>query len=128
MHITRINAAPIINSAGEKVYSLIGADETEGSATRHSLAYVVIPPGCSSRPHYHPIAEETYYILQGRARLVINDIEYLLTPGDAVLITPPERHQIFTEGDEELHFIVACAPPWEPTNSVYLDEENHAQE
>lgn len=128
MHLTRPNSTPFVNTTGEMVYSLIGASEFEGNAKQHSLAYVVIPPGCSSRHHYHPQAEESYYILRGQARLVLNGKAYSLSQGDAVLIEPPEHHQIFAEGDDNLEFIVACAPPWEPTNSVYLDEEDHAQE
>jgi len=116
-------AKPFENPTGELIYEMIGRPEHLGGATKHSFGHVVIPPKCSSRLHYHPVAEETYYILKGKARMRVGDEMYLLVPGDAVLIRPPERHQIFTEGDENLEFIVVCAPAWEPTNSVFLDEK-----
>lgn len=112
---------PFINPTGEKIYEMIGRPGTLGGSRAHSFGHVVIPKGCSSRHHYHPVAEETYYLLAGRARMVVDDNEHILTPGDAVLIMPPEKHQIFSIGDDDLEFIVVCAPAWELNNSVYLD-------
>ena len=114
---------PFVIDTGEKVYEMFGRPDELGGSCAHSFSHVVIPPGCSSIHHYHNEAEETYYILSGRARLIVNDKEYILTSEDAVLIMPPEKHQIFSIGDENLEFIAVCAPAWEPTNSVYLDND-----
>lgn len=54
--------------------------------------------------------------------MIIDGVQYNVHPGDAVLISPMERHQIFTDGDNDLEFIVVCAPAWEINNSVFLDE------
>lgn len=113
---------PFINPTGERIYEMIGIPEHLGGATKHSFGHVVIPPNCSSLPHYHPEAEETYYILKGKAKMMVNGTEYSLKTGDAVFIKPPEVHQIFAVGNEDLEFIVVCAPAWEPNNSIYLDE------
>ena len=115
---------PFVNKTGERVYEMIGRPDALGGASAHSLGHVVIPPGCSSRPHYHPVAEETYYILAGCAKMVVDGNEYILSHGDAILIMPPEKHQIFSIGSIDLEFIVVCAPAWEPTNSIYLDDAN----
>jgi len=115
-------AEPVVNKTGERVYEMIGRPDALGGSSAHSFGHVVIPPGCSSRPHFHPIAEETYYILAGDARMVVDGNDHILKPGDAILIMPPERHQIFSTGAVDLEFIVVCAPAWEPTNSVYLDD------
>ena len=112
---------PFESGTGERVYEMLGAPEQIGGAKHHSFSHVVISPGCSSRPHYHPVAEETYYILSGEGRMRVDDKELRLVPGDALLILPPEVHQIFNDGDRDLEFIAVCAPAWEPTNSVYLD-------
>ena len=123
MHIARKDKVkkPRENPTGERIYEMIGRGKELGGATKHSFAYVVIPPNCSSQLHYHPEDEETYYILKGEARLIINDKEHHVCPGDAIFINPPERHQIFTEGTEDLEFMVVCAPAWQLTNSVFLD-------
>lgn len=114
---------PFVNVTGERVYEMIGRPEHLGGATKHSFGYAVIPPNCSSRPHYHPYAEETYYVLKGKGRIIIDGAEYNVRPGDAILICPLEKHQIFTDGDDDLEFIVVCAPAWELSNSVFLDEQ-----
>lgn len=113
--------SPFESGTGERVYEMLGAPEQIGGAKHHSFSHVVIPSGCSSRPHYHPVAEETYYILSGEGRMRVDDKELKLLPGDALLILPPEVHQIFNDTDSDLEFIAVCAPAWEPTNSVYLD-------
>jgi mannose-6-phosphate isomerase-like protein (cupin superfamily) len=127
MRITRKSNVlkPSVNTTSEQIYELIGRPDALGTSKLHSFGHVVIPPSCSSRLHYHPIAEETYYILKGQARMVIDEKEYALSPGDVVLIMPPEKHQIFSIGDTDLEFIAVCAPAWEATNSVFLDEEKH---
>ena len=123
MRLTRkeLIAKPFENSLGENVYEMLGAPEAIGGAKHHSFSHVVIPPRCSSRPHYHPVAEETYYILKGEGRMMVDGREMRLVPGDALLILPPEVHQIFNDTDTDLEFIAVCAPAWEPKNSVYLD-------
>jgi len=112
---------PFLNSTGERVYEMLGAPEGIGAAKYHSFSHVVIPAGCHSRPHYHPVAEETYYILSGEGRMQVDDRELRLVPGDALLIHTLEKHQIFNDGDSDLEFIAVCAPAWTPDNSVYLD-------
>lgn len=112
---------PFVNTTGERVYEMLGAPEHIGAAKYHSFSHVVIPAGCHSRPHYHPVAEETYYILSGEGRMIVDDSVLKLIPGDALLIQTLEKHQIFNDGDSDLEFIAVCAPAWTPDNSVYLD-------
>lgn len=112
---------PFESDTGERVYEMLGAPEAIGGAKGHSFSHVVIPAGCHSRPHYHPVAEETYYILAGEGRMLVNGEEIRLVPGDALLIQPPETHQIFNDTERDLEFIAVCAPAWTPEISVYTD-------
>lgn len=114
---------PFISSTGEQVYEMIGSSPHLGGATKHSFGHVIIPPKRSSRLHYHPTAEETYYILRGKGKMLIERKEYSVEPGDVIFISPLEKHQIFTEGNKDLEFLVICAPAWEPANSVFVDEK-----
>ena len=108
---------PLLNPQGETVYELIGGSVNSGQAATHSLAVIVIPPGCSSQQHYHQVGEETYYILSGVAKMIIDGQEFELTPGQACLIQPPEHHQIINFGQGNLEFIAVCAPAWTPGDS-----------
>lgn len=122
MHIvSHLQVAPLASAHGETIYELIGRGAS-APAQGHSLAYVTLPPGKASLPHWHPVAEESYYILQGRARMVIAGEEAELSPGDAVLIPPTQRHQIYSIGEVDLAFLAICAPAWEPANSVYAED------
>jgi mannose-6-phosphate isomerase-like protein (cupin superfamily) len=111
---------PLENPLGEVIYEMIGAAEEVGGTEKHSFAIVVIRPLKSSAMHYHTVSEETYYILNGTARMVIDDQVFQLAPGQACLITPLERHQIFNDGLLDLEFIAVCAPAWSPDDSVFV--------
>ena len=110
---------PVRQPQGETVYELIGASGGAGGASKHSFALVIIPSGKSSVNHHHLVSEETYYILRGTARMVVDGQAFVLTPGQACLIQHPEWHQIFNVGDDDLEFIAVCAPPWTPDDSVF---------
>ena len=117
---SKADSIPFNSPHGEIVYELMG--HATGGTVQHSLAHIELPPGKASRKHSHPVAEESYYILQGAARLVLDGETYTLTAGQAVAITPPSVHQIFNDGPDALHFLAICVPAWTPNNSDYLDE------
>jgi mannose-6-phosphate isomerase-like protein (cupin superfamily) len=121
MHILSKNkvTSPFDSGQGEIVYELLGRT-FPGTTENHSVAHVVIASGKSSRLHIHPIAEESYYILQGKARLLIGEEESIVSPGQVVLIPPGKTHQIVNTGLQPLEFLAICVPAWEPGNSVYL--------
>ena len=72
--------------------------------------------------HYHPVAEESYYILKGHAKMVLGQEEATLKPGQIVLIPPGTNHKIYNAGKETLEFLVVCVPAWEPGNTVFLEK------
>ena len=122
MHINRSDNVPAFASPhGEVVYELIG--NKAGGSNRHSLAQIVLPPGKASRKHYHPEAEESYYILSGHGKVKLGDESQNLTAGDTIMIPTGIVHQIFntSTGNELLIFLAICQPAWTPDNSVYLD-------
>lgn len=115
-HITE----PVQWAGGETIYELVG--RKSAATDIHSLVRIEIPAGRHSRPHYHPIAEESYYILEGRARVEIDGEICMLEPEDTVLIRPGQHHQIWALGDEKLVFLLCSAPAWQMTDMVFLDE------
>ena len=112
---------PFISPTGEMIYEMIGIGEPLGNAIKHSVGHVVIPKGATNSLHYHPEAEETYYILKGKAKMVVDNKEFNLVAGDLLLIKQLEKHKIFQVGEDDLEFLVVCAPAWESNNSVYLE-------
>lgn len=130
MKLTSRENTPSINSEhSEVIHELIGRG-AEQATDLHSVAHVIIPPGRSSLLHVHPFAEESYYFLQGKGKLMIEDEEATVLPGQAILIPPTKRHKIVSIGETDLEFIAICVPAWEPTNTEYLeafDGENNNQ-
>lgn len=111
--------APAQSEHGEIIYEMFGT--AAGGSEQHSVAQIVIPPGKASLKHYHPVAEESYTVLSGAARLDMDGETAMLGPGDSVMILPHQIHQIFNIGHTDLVLLVICVPAWTPDNSVYLD-------
>ncbi len=120
MHIKRADDVPSVATPhGELIHELIG--KSIGGGINHSIAKITLPTGKASRKHYHPIAEESYYILSGTGAVKMDDDRTEVHSGDAIAIPKAVVHQIFNTGGTPLVFLAICAPPWTPDNSVYLD-------
>jgi mannose-6-phosphate isomerase-like protein (cupin superfamily) len=113
---------PFLAPLGEQIYELIGSQAAVGGSTRHSFAHVLVPPGKLSPEHYHRVSEESYYILKGRAHMVVDANEFILEPGQACLIKTGEVHQVFNRAAEDLEFLVVCAPPWTPDDTFAVED------
>ncbi|GGM73271.1 hypothetical protein GCM10012275_49840 [Longimycelium tulufanense] len=104
---------PFLAAKGEIIYEMVGRQPAVAEAAKHGLVHVVVPPGKYSPAHYHHETEETYYILSGEARFILDAEERRLGPGDTVLILPPQVHQIFNASDvTDLEFLTVSAPPF----------------
>jgi mannose-6-phosphate isomerase-like protein (cupin superfamily) len=116
MHVAKKDDVeqPFEAALGELIYELVGSTAETGGTTLHSFAHVDVPSGKLSPRHYHKVSEETYYILKGQARMIIDGKEFTLSPGQSCLIMPGEVHQVFNDEAETLEFLVICAPPWTP--------------
>ncbi len=90
-----------------------------------SLAEARVAPGLSTQPHYHPLTEEIYYILEGTGEMTIGDEMQVVAPGDAIAIAPGEIHTIHNHGDQTLLFLCCCAPCYEHHDTVLIDENGN---
>jgi mannose-6-phosphate isomerase-like protein (cupin superfamily) len=61
--------------------------------------------------HVHQIAENIYYILQGKGVVELDGEKHLVGPHMVIHIPPGVRHGIFNTGLEDLIFIVVASPP-----------------
>ncbi len=111
---------PFGSPHGETVYELIGRTVSSAVEANHSLAHIEITPGDSSRPHFHKICQETYYILSGSAVLQVDGEHKRLEPGESCRITPGQVHQITNPGKELLAFLAVCVPAWYAEDLVYV--------
>ncbi len=103
---------------GERVFELVG-HVASAPTPQHSVALIEIEPGKSSQRYHHPEAEESYFVLEGEARMVVGEESRVLKPGDCVLISPRESHQIFNDHQEPLKYLAICSPAWKVEDSVF---------
>ena len=80
----------------------------EFGAPNFELRYFEVQKGGKTSVDEHPYEHEVF-VLKGRGKLLLNDKEYPMRPGDAILIEPDEKHRLVQEGEETLGFL--CIVP-----------------
>jgi mannose-6-phosphate isomerase-like protein (cupin superfamily) len=120
MDVVNLAAAlPFTTKDGSEIRELLAY---RNSAIRNqSLAEARLPVGAATQPHFHPHAEEIYFLLEGRGRMQLEDALRDVGPGDAIAIPPGMRHQITNTGSETLRFLCCCAPCYEHEYTVMVD-------
>jgi mannose-6-phosphate isomerase-like protein (cupin superfamily) len=94
------------------------------SIRNQSLAEAVLAPGQSTEAHYHPKAEEIYYLLKGQGQMTIAGESRNVGAGDAIAIPPASPHTILNTGSEDLVFLCMCAPGYEHEDTVLIEAES----
>jgi mannose-6-phosphate isomerase-like protein (cupin superfamily) len=112
--------APFITKDGSEIRELLAH---RNSAIRNqSLAEARIPAGGSTQEHYHPRAEEIYFITAGTGRMRIEGEMREVKPGDAIAIPPGRRHKLWNTGAETLQLLCCCAPAYEHDDTVITEQ------
>lgn len=86
-----------------------------------SLAEARLPVGGSTQEHYHPKAEEIYYITHGAGRIRIEHETQEVRAGDAIAIPPGLKHKLWNTGSEPLRLLCCCAPAYEHTDTIITE-------
>jgi mannose-6-phosphate isomerase-like protein (cupin superfamily) len=82
-----------------------------------SLAEARIAAGNATQRHFHRIAEEFYFILEGSGLMEIDGTSREVGPGDAILIPPGAWHTI--QATQDLRFLCCCAPPYSHEDTYF---------
>ena len=120
MDIKNLEDAPaFITKDGSEIRELLA--HRNSAIRRQSLAEARVPVGGSTQEHYHPAAEEIYYITHGQGRIRIEGEVRDLKAGDAVAILPGQRHKLWNTGSETLRLLCCCSPAYEHEDTVLTD-------
>ena len=85
MSIQNLSAQPpFITKDGSTIRSIL--DRTNAPVQNQSLAEARVPAGGTTQRHYHKIAEEFYFILEGAGEVEIDGEHRTVRSGDAILI------------------------------------------
>jgi len=71
---------------------------------------LILKPGQTLGKHYHNEVEETFFLLEGKSTMIINDKEIPAEPGDAFRLEPKDSHDIVNNSDMPAKFIFMKVP------------------
>ncbi len=69
-----------------------------------------LDPQQSQSVHAHQGADKFYFVLEGRGRFTIGDVEHEAAPGELVIAPAGVPHGVTNKGSERLSLLVAIAP------------------
>lgn len=110
---------PFITKDGSEIRELLA--HRNSCIRNQTLAEARLPVGASTTPHWHPKAEEIYYVLEGAGRMRMGAETCEVAVGDAIAIPPGVEHQITNIGSTVLTFLCCCAPGYEHEDTVLAD-------
>lgn len=108
---------PFQASKGEIIHQYTGRLEKNGLSKQHSLAIMTILPGCTSDPHAHKVAEESFLVISGSGEIDVNGVRTCVQKGDCIFVESNERHIVINTGQEPLECVLATGPAWQPEDS-----------
>jgi mannose-6-phosphate isomerase-like protein (cupin superfamily) len=112
--------APFTTKDGSEIRELLAH---RNSAIRNqSLAEARLPVGGATQEHFHPRAEEIYFITHGVGKIRIEGELQDVKPGDAIAIPPGQKHKLWNTGTEILRLLCCCAPGYEHSDTVITEE------
>lgn len=111
--------SPFITKDGSEIRELLAYRNS--AIRKQSLAEARLPAGASTQEHYHPKAEEIYYITHGTGRMRIGGELRDVKPGDAIAILPGQQHKLWNTGSDVLRLLCCCAPAYEHSDTVITE-------
>ncbi len=114
----REQTVPFITADGSTIRELLNAGNSQ--LQNGSLAEATLAPGQSTAAHFHPHAEEIYFILRGIGSLTIEGQRREVGVGDAIAIPHGQAHQICNSGVQDLVFLCICAPAYSHQDTVLV--------
>lgn len=75
-----------------------------------SIKFETMPANSTEQLHYHNNAVQVFWIQQGNATFIIDDIKYELKPNQSITIYPKQQHFLINESLEELQFLIISQP------------------
>ena len=120
MDIVNLNSAPpFITKDGSEIRELLA--HRNSSIRNQSLAEARLPVGGATQEHFHPRAEEIYYLTHGTGRIRIETEEREVGVGDAIAIRPGQKHKLWNTGTEPLRLLCCCAPAYEHADTIITE-------
>src|SRR5215831_12111097 len=115
-----IDMVPFITKDGSEIRELLAYRNS--GIRNQSLAEARLSVGASTQEHYHPKAEEIYYITHGTGRMRIEEETRDVNVGDAIAIPSGKKHKLWNTGGETLRLLCCCAPAYEDSDTIITEK------
>ena len=69
-----------------------------------------VPADTAEVMHYHTMARQFFYILDGEGTIIFEDKAIVLNKGQGIEIAPGVKHQFKNQSDVDAHFLVISVP------------------
>lgn len=78
---------------------------------------ILLLPGEKLGGHYHHEVEETFYVVEGKGRFIVNGEDFNVEPGDVFRMEANDKHEILNNGMDNFKIIfIKC--PYLPKDKV----------
>lgn len=114
---SRDAAEPFTTVDGSTIRSLL--DLSVAPVRNHSLAEATIEAGRGTTRHHHRVAEEIYYLIEGRGVMELDGMVREVAAGDAILIPAGAWHQITASADGHIRLLCSCSPPYSHEDTYF---------
>lgn len=78
---------------------------------KSQVAVMTIAPGKDSGPEETHSGDQIVYVIEGEARITIDNEEGKAKKGDLVVIPAGAAHHIYNDGKDDLFFLTLYTPP-----------------
>jgi mannose-6-phosphate isomerase-like protein (cupin superfamily) len=120
MDIKNLNEVPAFTTKdGSEIRELLA--HRNSVIRNQSLAEAQLPVGGATQEHFHPRAEEIYYITHGAGKIRIEGKTRDVRAGDAIAIPPGQKHKLWNTGAETLRLLCCCAPAYEHSDTILTE-------
>ncbi len=122
MDIKNLNELPSFTTKdGSEIRELLAH---RNSAIRNqSLAEARLPVGGATQEHFHPRAEEIYYITHGLGKIRLAGEIREVKAGDAIAIPSGQKHKLWNTGGEVLRLLCCCAPAYKHCDTIITEKD-----
>jgi mannose-6-phosphate isomerase-like protein (cupin superfamily) len=69
-----------------------------------------VPAGGAEVMHYHEVARQFFYVIEGVGTMAFEDHEVIMSKGQGLEIPPQVKHQFKNSSLAEVHFLVISVP------------------
>ena len=118
MHTRYSQQAAFRTKDGSEIRELMHPAVHAGST--QSLAEARISSGSTTALHCHHRSEEIYHVTAGEGLMTLGDDQFVIQPGDSILIVPGTAHRVHNTGEDDLVILCCCSPPYSDKDTELL--------